>query len=452
MKTFSEQLLAARKARHMTQEQLAEQMNVSRPMISHWETGRSLPDIDTVKRLSQVLNYNFMQDAIADGAEQPKSSDTAESNIVTETDHEQESKIPQRKRRWIIPLLFLVGMTVVVLVVLFIIRPPPPQENPIPPEVTVQMTDIPTDKKPVSGEGSPEWYRQPNERIDGQAYLVIATRENPLKATLSKDHNAGIEWHYTFYMEEVNDIDFTVEEIILSMFYTDTQAAVHRYDAEQVKSWWGTNTVPGGRQQMYSGNISRQNMIGMGIMFVGMDASGNQREFHYYLEFSQELSDTPRMEEALTEDETANAELLALCKQPNERVEGKAYLSVTTDENPLRAIRTDRFASGIGWRYIFYLEEINGIDFAVEELTCALFFTETRADIRKWDAGEVETWWHTNVIQSGHDPYRFNGGMPREDALGVGIVVAGTDAKGNQLEFYSFLEFSQEINEDGFWK
>lgn len=43
-KNIAEQLVAARKACGMTQEQLSEALNMSRQAIPHWETGRSLPD------------------------------------------------------------------------------------------------------------------------------------------------------------------------------------------------------------------------------------------------------------------------------------------------------------------------------------------------------------------------------------------------------------------------
>ena len=42
MESFSSQLLRARKAKGMTQEQLAELLQTSRSNISHWENGVSL--------------------------------------------------------------------------------------------------------------------------------------------------------------------------------------------------------------------------------------------------------------------------------------------------------------------------------------------------------------------------------------------------------------------------
>lgn len=60
MQPFCEQLSLARKAKRMTQEQLAVAMNITRQGVSHWENGRTLPDAETLKRLSQVLEYDFL--------------------------------------------------------------------------------------------------------------------------------------------------------------------------------------------------------------------------------------------------------------------------------------------------------------------------------------------------------------------------------------------------------
>ena len=39
----------------MSQEQLAEQLHISRQAVSKWEMGQSTPDIDTCVRLCEVL-------------------------------------------------------------------------------------------------------------------------------------------------------------------------------------------------------------------------------------------------------------------------------------------------------------------------------------------------------------------------------------------------------------
>ena len=53
---IGDKLRALRKAKKLTQEQLAEYLNVSSQAVSKWETGLSSPDIDMLPRLAVVFN------------------------------------------------------------------------------------------------------------------------------------------------------------------------------------------------------------------------------------------------------------------------------------------------------------------------------------------------------------------------------------------------------------
>ena len=55
---FSEKLLTLRKANDMTQEQLAEKLNVSRQSISKWESGQATPELEKIVTLSAVFNVS----------------------------------------------------------------------------------------------------------------------------------------------------------------------------------------------------------------------------------------------------------------------------------------------------------------------------------------------------------------------------------------------------------
>lgn len=46
--SFGESLVEFRKAKGMTQKDLAEKLNVSDKAISRWETGKNYPDIETL--------------------------------------------------------------------------------------------------------------------------------------------------------------------------------------------------------------------------------------------------------------------------------------------------------------------------------------------------------------------------------------------------------------------
>lgn len=56
---FSDNLIQLRKLHHMSQEDLAERVNVSRQTLSKWETGDSLPDIEKCKLLSEIFEVTL---------------------------------------------------------------------------------------------------------------------------------------------------------------------------------------------------------------------------------------------------------------------------------------------------------------------------------------------------------------------------------------------------------
>lgn len=56
---FRENLVQLRKIHHMSQEDLAEKVNVSRQTLSKWETGESLPDIVKSKQLAEIFGVTL---------------------------------------------------------------------------------------------------------------------------------------------------------------------------------------------------------------------------------------------------------------------------------------------------------------------------------------------------------------------------------------------------------
>ena len=53
---LSEKLLNLRKANDLTQEQLAEKINVSRQSVSKWESGQAMPELDKIVALCDIFH------------------------------------------------------------------------------------------------------------------------------------------------------------------------------------------------------------------------------------------------------------------------------------------------------------------------------------------------------------------------------------------------------------
>jgi transcriptional regulator with XRE-family HTH domain len=58
---FGEQIKNIRSERKLTQEQMAEMLNVSRQAVSNWENNRNLPDIEMLITMARVFNLSLDQ-------------------------------------------------------------------------------------------------------------------------------------------------------------------------------------------------------------------------------------------------------------------------------------------------------------------------------------------------------------------------------------------------------
>jgi len=57
--SFGEKLLALRKKEGLSQEEVAEKLNVSRQTVSKWETNQTVPELIKAKLLSQLYNVSY---------------------------------------------------------------------------------------------------------------------------------------------------------------------------------------------------------------------------------------------------------------------------------------------------------------------------------------------------------------------------------------------------------
>ena len=78
--TFAQKLLALRRQKGLSQEQLAEQLLVSRQAVSRWENGEVWPDAPNLVQISKLFGVSvdyLLNDAYASDADTPAVQDTA---------------------------------------------------------------------------------------------------------------------------------------------------------------------------------------------------------------------------------------------------------------------------------------------------------------------------------------------------------------------------------------
>lgn len=88
---FSEKLVTLRKANNLTQEELAEKLDVSRQSISKWESGQVTPELEKIVAISAV--FHVTTDYLL------KSSEIDDLSVKTEMLERQQQLMLVRKQK-----------------------------------------------------------------------------------------------------------------------------------------------------------------------------------------------------------------------------------------------------------------------------------------------------------------------------------------------------------------
>lgn len=56
---FSDNLMSLRKMRHMTQEDIAEKLGVTRQAVAKWEAGDTVPDLDKCRAMAELFEVSL---------------------------------------------------------------------------------------------------------------------------------------------------------------------------------------------------------------------------------------------------------------------------------------------------------------------------------------------------------------------------------------------------------
>ena len=115
---FSENLKALRKARGMTQEELAARLHVVRQTVSKWEKGLSVPDAELLIRLAEVLDTTVGQLLGADIPEDGESRNDLADQLARIN---EQLAIRNRRGRFILRLVLGILAVIVVVNLLLVV-------------------------------------------------------------------------------------------------------------------------------------------------------------------------------------------------------------------------------------------------------------------------------------------------------------------------------------------
>lgn len=126
--------------------------------------------------------------------------------------------------------------------------------------------------------------------------------------------------------------------------------------------------------------------------------------------------------------------------------DGKAYVSVEVDPNPVKGVPDPDGGEHYVWFYTITFTERNGIPFEVEEVFFQDFNGTAKRGARSVDTTVLLEAWGSNIIPA-HGQQILTGGMTMQDVSSTGILIKGKDADGNVMEFQGIINYSQELAE-----
>ena len=417
MPSVNQKIADARRALGMTQEQVAAAMNISRQTVSHWENGRVTPDEATRKQLFALLQIP---------EEEP-----------------QPAPAPARRRLWPLAAAFLCGVALTLAVVYGLIPAltpePQPVAAPVVTEVPAPDATVLPDETPVPGETEdapllppdfpPEWYREPAENIEGQAYLHISPWQSPVLLTPVEDAPFPYVWNVVFSMEETNGVPFTITRMT-EVFFNENGEIGDVYimgHAEATDFFQDEALQP---HKSYAYNIGRPACgdTGYGLALEGVDENGYERAFSLYVPLSQEI------EKQLTPEDFA----------PAVREEGKAFIAMTPESNPFPLVQDAFFDGGQGWYFNMEIQNETDIPFTPGQMTLALFSKGNMYSVINMPGSLVQEWLGAERFVKDESSLSYRDAACLQPIDQMGLRLTGTDDGGNELTFAVLVDLAQE--------
>ncbi len=254
MPSIREQIIAARKAKGLTQEGLAKALNVSRAAVSNWETGRRIPDAEMLLKLSRLLNYSFEECTQMAPEAAPDGSDTP-----VETENLPRDGAARRgKRLWII-----LGAAAAVIALCAALLVP-------------ALKSKPQEVLPADGAITKAFFQQDNSNREGQPFLNI-------ESVLKTQKNDGIDmWLYTLSFHEMNGFPFAIDQLEAHTFVGDRVHSVE-VTRDNIAAQGLATDIPAHGDWSLSGGMPVQDSVsGIGFVLRGTDESGAEQSFVFY--------------------------------------------------------------------------------------------------------------------------------------------------------------------------
>ena len=106
-----------RKEKGLTQEELAEKMNVSRRTVSRWETGNNMPDLDILIEMSDLYEVD-LREILSGERKSERMNEELKETVLQVADYSNEEKTRLLRRMHWLFIAGLIGFTTFLVITL----------------------------------------------------------------------------------------------------------------------------------------------------------------------------------------------------------------------------------------------------------------------------------------------------------------------------------------------
>ena len=267
MASIGQQIIAARKAKDMTQDALSKALNISRSAVAHWETERTIPDAEMLLKLSKVLDYSFEDEGakVTEPAPEDDGSPAEEGAKAPQTESGVLSggRVVKAARRRRILICAAVAAALCVCLAALLIH---------------NNRSKPVEYRDKNGTVyTIEQFQQETPREDGKAWL---STEQTLRVQKSEGNEM---WMYDFIFHERNGIGFKIDRLEVYTFL-DNDVHPQIISGELLDEYGCGSYIPANGDWSIDGGMPVQKKVAsIGVILSGTDDNGEKLTFPGYL-------------------------------------------------------------------------------------------------------------------------------------------------------------------------
>ena len=266
--TLGQRIRQARKASGMTQDQLAQNIPVSRQTVSSWENDRTQPDYETLQKIAGSLGITAAELFCNEAPVQLQEAEPQSVELLADMPEEPAptSKVPRQlsTAQTVLIAILVVAMAAAGICIWHI---------------------SPKVKAP-----SLEWFMSEQLPAENAAFLELSSTQTPVVA-YAYPRGTPPRWSFRVIIAETGGVGLNIQQITETFFShewfgTTVATRQHYVDPWVIQQHLGEQHMGAGDVRMLGINLEGDSRTaGVGIAVETLDKNGNMQVFHTYIPF-----------------------------------------------------------------------------------------------------------------------------------------------------------------------